>query len=371
MKKIGYLLGAGAFLLVLVLLVLYRESVSKGIYQAISYSLSVLIPSLMPFMFVSGLFSITPPSRVLCRLFAPLGKYLFRLSPAAAPAVLFGLTCGYPVGAKLTAELLSQGRITKNEAARLLVFTMNPGIPFCVLFLGGTVLRNPAAGLALYLSITAAGLITGVALGLFSKFTPPSAAGGRRDFPSLISAIKQSSDSTVRACLNMSFYIVVFWGFMALFHESGAFGAVVRCLPLPFADGMTRAGLLSFFFEVTGGISDSVSLGLPAPIFLLGLSFGGVCIHLQLFSFFKLPPLGYGRFLLGRLLQCALSLGVFSLIHSLFPQAFEASVLVGNPVFGGLKGNFVGSLCLTILFITYILISEKESKESVEKKPKK
>lgn len=371
MKKTLYAGEAAAFLLMLVLLVVWRDSVSKGIYQAISYSLSVLIPSILPFMFVSGLFSRTPACRILCKALSPISRYLFRLNAAAAPALLFGLTCGYPVGAKLTAELLESKKISEEEAGRLLLFTMNPGIPFCILFLGGTVLRNTAAGLAIYLSVTAAGIIAGFCLGLLSPCSP-AASLTEADSEPMVLSVKKAADSTVRACLNMSFYIVIFWGGMALFHESGAFGAIVRYIPLPFADSLERAGLLSFLFEVTGGISDSAALGLPPFVFVLGLSFGGICIHLQLFAFFRRPPIRYGYFLLWRLLQCVLSAGVFSLLQAFFPwalrDAIQTTASFYDPVFGGLKGNFVGSFCLMLLFITYLFVSEKETVETGRKK---
>lgn len=362
-NKVKYSAGAAAFLGVLVLLVFYRNDVSAGIYKGISYSLSVLIPSIMPFMFVSGLFTITRPAKVLCYAMKPVSRYVFRVSPAAAPAIIFGLTCGYPVGAKLTADLLKQEKITKEEAGRLLAFTLNPGIPFCVLFLGGSVLKNTGAGLGIYLSITLGNILIGSVMALKAKF--PQAKGIQASYEDFTLAIKKSADSTIRACLNMSFFIVVFWGAMALMHKCGLFASIVRLLPLPFWDGMEKAGMLSFFFEVTGGISDSAVLRLPLCLFAAGLGFGGICIHLQLFSFFPQPPLGWGRFLFWRFVHSGLSLLIYNLIGS--RTAAQAVSLEGSRVFSGIQGSFSGCLCLILLFITYVIITSKESVEKPRK----
>ena len=120
-KNIQYIFFALVFLLVLTALVIYRGDVSKGIYRGISYSMSILIPSIMPFMFVSGLFSALPCSAVLCKIVSPITRYVFKLPECTAPAIIFGLTCGYPVGAKLSAELLKREQITPDEAGRLLI----------------------------------------------------------------------------------------------------------------------------------------------------------------------------------------------------------------------------------------------------------
>ena len=45
-------------------------------------------------------------------------------------ALLLGLICGYPMGAKLTADLFREGKITKSEAQYLLTFCNNPGPVF-------------------------------------------------------------------------------------------------------------------------------------------------------------------------------------------------------------------------------------------------
>ena len=358
-KNIEYCLAALIFLLVLVALIIYRSEVSKGIYKGISYSMSILIPSIMPFMFVSGLFSVLPCSKVLCKIMSPVIRYIFRLPECTASAVLFGLTCGYPVGAKLTSELLKNELISEDEAARLLVFTMNPGIPFCVLFLGSVILQNTSYGLVIYLCVTAGSVLLGAITGL-TRGVPPKTNTTMKE-TNIFAALRMSADSTVRACLNMSFYIIVFWGFMALLHKSGVFQFLVKNLAIPFPSDLHRAGLFSFFFEVTGGISDSVALKLPLIIFVLGLSFGGVCIHFQLFSFFALPPIRYSKFLFFRLIHCALSGLCFRLIILAKPQAITTLSTTDSPIFHGMKGNFVGSVCLLLLFITYVLISQKET----------
>jgi hypothetical protein len=371
MKKLLQALQASALLLVLVLIFIFRQSAAQGVYLAISYSLSVLIPSILPFMFVSSLFSVSAASLPLCKILSPVTRHLFRLNPCAAPVILFGMTCGYPVGAKLSAELLDRKEISQEEASRLLLFTLNPGIPFCVLFLGGTVLGSLSAGWLLYLSISCGGIVSGIFLGLLSKNTGGFLLQSEKQDPMWLS-VKKAADSTVRACLQMVFFIVIFWSGLSIFRESGGFAFLVRQLPLPFLGSLEKAGILSFLFEVTRGISDSASLGLPLYIFLLGLTFGGLCIHLQLFSFFKNPPVKYPRFFLWRTIHCALTLGFYRLFQLLLPQGEREAVSVSasfySPVLGGLKGNFVGSFCLVILFVTYLFVSQKETVAPTRKK---
>lgn len=370
MKKrldiVKYFASAAMLFFALYLLIIYRSSVGSGILQGISYSLSILIPSLMPFMLISSLFSVSLGGKLICKITAPAMKFLFKLPAEAAPAVIFGLSCGYPIGSKLTSELLSDGKITADEAARLLIFTLNPGIPFCVLFVGAVCLNNIISGWLFYGVLVVSSILLGFILSIGKKAGNSSykSGGELRFFP----ALKKSTDSTVRACLNMCFYVVVFWGILALLHSSGAYQFIVKNIPIPFLNQMEKAGALSFIIEVTSGINDSVNLGLSNYIFLFGLSFGGICIHLQVFSFFKIAPISYWKFLLYRLFHAFLSLSLFSLVYPFFRSSLAVFSTTGDTIIGGYRGNFVASVSLILLFALYVLILGKEKLEKPIKK---
>ena len=89
-----------------------------------------VLPSLLPFMIFSDFFIHTGLVSVLLRKIKTVFRFLFGLSMYGSYALLLGLICGYPMGAKLTADLFREGKITKSEAQYLLTFCNNPGPVF-------------------------------------------------------------------------------------------------------------------------------------------------------------------------------------------------------------------------------------------------
>ena len=72
-----------------------------------------VLPSLLPFMIFSDFFIHTGLVSVLLRKIKTVFRFLFGLSMYGSYALLLGLICGYPMGAKLTADLFREGKITK------------------------------------------------------------------------------------------------------------------------------------------------------------------------------------------------------------------------------------------------------------------
>ena len=94
-----------------------------------------VFPTLFPFMLVSGLMMAGGGLSVISGIFGKALGRIFATSGNGAFAVLTGFLCGYPMGAKVTADLLRSGRITKNEACYLLSFCNNTSPAFVMNFI--------------------------------------------------------------------------------------------------------------------------------------------------------------------------------------------------------------------------------------------
>ena len=89
--------------------------------------------------------------------------------------------------------------------------------------------------------------------------------------------------------------ILLFAGFTAILQGSGAFQALSRLLAFSGLVSQKEAGvLLSFLLEVTGGTGEASRQGAAPLLYAFGLAFGGLCVHLQLFSLFPEFPLSKG-----------------------------------------------------------------------------
>ena len=120
-KILSVILPLGFCILLFTHPVLAAEGCTAGLtlwYQAV-------LPSLLPFMIVSGLLIHTGLFHFLNSFYAPLFQRLFRISEEGCYAVLMGFLCGFPMGAKTTADLVRQGHLTREEGTYLLGFCNN------------------------------------------------------------------------------------------------------------------------------------------------------------------------------------------------------------------------------------------------------
>lgn len=89
-----------------------------------------ILPSLLPFLILTSLLLETGAAR---RISAPCRSFfqtVFGLSPAGFYALFLGLFCGFPMGARITAQLYEAEEIDRNEACYLLTFCSSPSPAF-------------------------------------------------------------------------------------------------------------------------------------------------------------------------------------------------------------------------------------------------
>lgn len=329
-----------------------------GVYAGVYNCLHTLIPSLFPFVLLACVFSTSTGADFIFRPLSPILRHAFRLPSAAAPALVLGLTAGYPVGAKMTARLLQDGRLTREQAGRLLCFCTAPGYAFAAVYTGGVLLGRPHTGLLLFAACSLAPLLLGLTLARFAPRVVPEATPPRRtgDFTRAV-------HDGVSAMVTLSAFVIVFTALLSVLHDSGLFQRA--------ANGLARLGFsvpgagaaIAFFFEVTAGVTHSAHWHLSPAITAFGLGFGGLCIHLQLFSFFSDTGLPLSRFvyLLTRVLNGVLAAAAYRFLSFLFPSAETAAALVSGGAVQTAAGSAAGSIAVLALSLFFLALCAKRS----------
>ena len=100
-------------------MLLFPETVFQGACDGLLLWYQILIPTLFPYLIVTGLLLKTDGAAVVSRLLFRPFHLLFGTSFYGSFAVLSGFLCGYPMGAKIIADLLLQGKISLEEIARI------------------------------------------------------------------------------------------------------------------------------------------------------------------------------------------------------------------------------------------------------------
>ena len=91
-----------------------------------------MIPTLLPFMILSGIMVRMQLTEKLAMLIYPVVGPIFRVRKNVCYCMMMGFLCGFPMGARVVSELYVRQMITKREAEFLLSFCNNIGpVYFC------------------------------------------------------------------------------------------------------------------------------------------------------------------------------------------------------------------------------------------------
>ena len=124
------------------LMLSFPQAVFHGASEGLLLWFQIVLPALLPFVVLSNLLIHTNSISVLSRILGPLFQKIFHTSSHGSFAVLAGFLCGYPVGAKVTSELLLAERITKQEGRYLLSFCDNTSPMFIVSYIVWQTLKD-------------------------------------------------------------------------------------------------------------------------------------------------------------------------------------------------------------------------------------
>lgn len=245
-----------------------------------------MIPSLLPFMILSGIMIRLKLTDKLSMILYPLVRPLYKVRKNVCYAMIIGFLCGFPMGAKTANDLYIQKMIDKREAEYILAFCNNIGpVYFCsfALSLLGRKLVFPYL-FGMY----------GIPLlyGLFLRCTaykdlplPDTEKKKKRsgqlvccelagEKPSLSERLLEATDSAVHSSVKS---ILTLGGYMILFNLLNL---------LPHITMGKSAGLLSPLLEITGGLT--ILAEIPP--------FGSALIWEKTISLYSLLALTFGGF---------------------------------------------------------------------------
>ena len=277
----------------------------SGLRKGLTVCGSSVIPSLFPFMVVSDFLVRSGFSSVAGRKLAPVTQTVFRLSGAAGCAIIMSLIGGFPVGAKMTAQLYENGEITQRQGRRMLLFCVNAGPAFVIGTVGTVMLSSRRAGLVLFISLTVTSLFIGVLSAFFDKKPNEKIINENKKFTENFNAgvIAESVNVSVQVILSICGWILLFSGLNAFI------------LHLPFRAAIPWLIMLT---EVTNGCLEASSR-FPACVLALVLGWSGMAVHCQLLPYLDALEMKLSHFWTGRLIAGGLATAVAYLLFKLFP----------------------------------------------------
>ena len=327
MKKFRAALPALALAAAFAALLRFPQEVSASVTEGLRLSVSVLIPSLFPFIICVNLTSALGLTGVLARVFAPVMRRMFHVSGAGCTAVLCGAAGGYPSGAQCVAALYREGQLSRAEAEYLLLFCNNAG-PAFLFGAVGTVLGIGMTGCLLLWGIH---LLSALVIGLVNRpKEAPNAALPPVQRANASGAVVEAVRSAGQAVLQITMFVAAFSVLARLLTMAAA-----HILP----DGVST--VLTGMLELSGGIAALANLPialrwkLALASFFLG--FGGLCVWMQTQAVLAPAGLSGCGMLLAKLAQGLLAALITFFLAPLLPETVTASA-------GTLPGAFAAGL---------------------------
>ena len=124
-------------------MLLFPSEVFEGAKSGLLLWFLTVLPTLFPFLFISRLLLDSCACSLLNKLLAPVISRLFGISAQGSFAFIVGFLCGYPMGAKITADLFHARQISKAEASYLLSFCNNTSPAFLIHYIVLGYFQNP------------------------------------------------------------------------------------------------------------------------------------------------------------------------------------------------------------------------------------
>lgn len=330
-------------------LVLMSGTVLTAAKNGLTLWSCVIVPSLFPFFVAAEAINATGFVRTSGILLEPLMRPFFNVPGSASFALAMGIASGYPVGAKITSDLRSNGTLTKTEAERLLAFTNNSGPLFIIGAVGTNMYKSTAVGIFLFVCHFAACITVGLlfrfykysgrnvpsARNVCSARTAPSGrnvpptrnvplinsfrAFGRElkkqaflGRPGFAVILGDAVKNAVASILAIGGFVVLFSVIIQVLTDIGLINflvSLISSLMLPF--GVSEdvlKGLISGLLEITTGsglVSGAPSVGfavkLPAASFIIG--WAGLSVHSQVMSIISKTDIRIRPYLFGKFLQ--------------------------------------------------------------------
>ena len=317
-----------------------------GLRKGLAVCGTSVIPSLFPFMVLSDFLVRSGFSNIIGNRISPLTGKLFRLPGAAGCAVIMSLIGGFPVGAKMTAQLFENGDITAEQGRRMMIFCVNAGPAFVIGTVGTVMLSSRKAGIILFVSMTVTSLLTGIASKIIARGECEIKAEIKAEYTR--GALTDSVSQSVQSMLNVCAWILLFSGINEFF------------IRLPVS--RTTSVWFSIMSEVTGGCM-SASGCFPACVLALVLGWAGLAVHCQLMPYLRVLGMKITYLWAARLIAGGVSSAVAWILFRIFPCEISVfsnmSDIISKP-YSVSAPAAAAMLVLSALMLTDIKLARRE-----------
>ena len=280
------------------------SSIINNIILSFNICFNNLFPSLIPFMFISNILIKYNIIDELSGMFKFITKKIFKVSENSAFAIIMSMISGTPSNSKYLKDLYDNKLISLNDIKKCLNFCHFANPIFIIGTIGITFFNNKRIGLIILISHYLSSFIIGILFRNIKNITMELKKRNQNIKEKFISILNESIINTANTLLLI-------------------LGIITFCLIITaILDNIININsnykFIYGFIEITQGLKflslSNLNINIKAIITSFIISFGGFCIHIQVFSILDNKKIRYLPYLFSRLLHGILSSLITSLI---------------------------------------------------------
>lgn len=149
-------------LFIIINMILYPSLYIKETFNGITAWALHVLPSVLPFIFFTKVLTFLGTIEKFSNIFKKISIKLFKTPAISSFVFLTSAVSGYPVGAKMTADLYLSGKITKQDAFKMCSFCSTSGPMFIVGAVGVGMLGNAKYGYIILVAHLVGALLNGL-----------------------------------------------------------------------------------------------------------------------------------------------------------------------------------------------------------------
>ncbi len=325
LKSISKTIVSIMLVVLVVLCMAFQNQISMSVYDSLVRCVTKIIPSLFAMTVLS---SVIQRSGIIDKVFSKLS-----VDTTALSCFIFGNLGGYPIGAKLVSDAVLSRKLNKSIAEEVMPFSFSCGPAFAI-GISYAIYNSSACGFVAFASIALSNLIMYLVYAF--KHRVPKNHQSNIKFSTAI--VVESVSNAAWAMINISAMIA-------------AFSVIISLLECIFPS--IFISFLPSLFE----ISRVTELRSPSPVMLtLLLSFGGLCVHMQIISLVN-EAFSLKKFFVTRLVQIPLS-ATFALV---FNYIFNLnSLTVSSPSYHISQSNSIVPLICMLAMLVIVFMHKRK-----------
>ncbi|MBJ6361415.1 sporulation integral membrane protein YlbJ [Paenibacillus sp. GCM10012307] len=332
-------LVASTALVLALLLAVFPESSMTAAIRGISIWWEVLFPALFPFFVISEVLLGFGIVHFFGTLLDPMMRPVFRVPGIGGFVMTMGFVAGYPVGARLSAQLYDQKLINRTEGERLVALTTSSDPIFLIGAVAVGFFHNAALVPVLVVAHYGGSVLIGLLMRFYDRGAPATPVDVRKkadqsnnrlaaafmamhkarlmDARPLGKLLSDAIAAALRLMMVVGGLVVFFSVVMEVLTSAGAISvitsmvdALFRLFGLP---ASLSPAIVNGLFEVTLGVKAAGSttgsqLVHQAAAAAWVLSWGGLSVHAQVVSLLSRTGMRYKPFLIARLIHGAIAM---------------------------------------------------------------